>query len=132
MRLVITAELPDELLNLFLQHIRGFDNAFKGQCHFSVIGEGSMSIEQIVEALKIRPGFSDIVVKQRGDPEYETSQQLIERLLKRHFAEQRVQTPSITCPKCGRTSCHPKDIEHRYCSSCGYHADFDFSDRVKQ
>lgn len=29
--------------------------------------------------------------------------------------------PSITCPKCERTSYHPQDIEHRYCSVCGYH-----------
>ena len=26
--------------------------------------------------------------------------------------------PSITHAKCGRTSYHPKDIEHRYCSFC--------------
>jgi hypothetical protein len=29
--------------------------------------------------------------------------------------------PSITCPKCGRTSYHPKDIEYRFCAACGYH-----------
>lgn len=29
--------------------------------------------------------------------------------------------PSITCPKCKRTSWHPKDIEYRYCGACGYH-----------
>ncbi len=28
------------------------------------------------------------------------------------------QTPSFTCPRCGRTSYHPKDIEHRYCGNC--------------
>lgn len=28
---------------------------------------------------------------------------------------------SITCPGCGRTSHHPKDIEQRYCGACGYH-----------
>lgn len=32
-------------------------------------------------------------------------------------------TPSITCPKCGRTSYHPKDIEHRFCGQCGFHDD---------
>lgn len=26
--------------------------------------------------------------------------------------------PSITCPRCGRTSFHPKDIEHGYCGGC--------------
>jgi len=29
--------------------------------------------------------------------------------------------PWITCPKCGRTSFHPKDIEYRYCGACGHH-----------
>jgi hypothetical protein len=26
--------------------------------------------------------------------------------------------PSITCPFCGKTSYHPKDIEERYCGHC--------------
>lgn len=25
---------------------------------------------------------------------------------------------SITCPKCGKTSYHPKDISERYCGNC--------------
>jgi ribosomal protein S27AE len=29
--------------------------------------------------------------------------------------------PSITCPKCGRTSYHPKDIAEHYCGVCGYY-----------
>lgn len=32
-------------------------------------------------------------------------------------------TPSIACPRCGRVSYHPKDIEHRFCSTCGFHDD---------
>ena len=28
---------------------------------------------------------------------------------------------SITCPKCERVSHHPGDIQHHYCSKCGYH-----------
>jgi hypothetical protein len=28
------------------------------------------------------------------------------------------QPASYTCPKCGRTSYHPKDVEHRYCGNC--------------
>ncbi len=31
------------------------------------------------------------------------------------------ETPSITCPRCKKTSYHPLDIEHRYCGFC--HAD---------
>lgn len=26
--------------------------------------------------------------------------------------------PSITCPKCGRTSYHPRDVSERYCGNC--------------
>lgn len=29
--------------------------------------------------------------------------------------------PSITCPKCGRTSYNPNDIRERFCGVCGYH-----------
>lgn len=33
---------------------------------------------------------------------------------------------SITCPKCGKASYHPKDIEQRYCGACHmYHADWE-------
>lgn len=32
--------------------------------------------------------------------------------------------PTITCPQCGRSSAHPKDIENRYCGACHqFHAD---------
>lgn len=26
--------------------------------------------------------------------------------------------PAITCPRCGRTSYHPKDVTERYCGAC--------------
>src|SRR5215813_3864046 len=26
--------------------------------------------------------------------------------------------PSITCPRCGKTSHHPKDVGERYCGAC--------------
>lgn len=30
---------------------------------------------------------------------------------------------TITCHKCGMTSYHPKDVEHRYCGKCNdFHA----------
>jgi ribosomal protein L37E len=31
----------------------------------------------------------------------------------------------IECPKCCRRSFHPKDIQYKYCSSCGFHEDLD-------
>lgn len=36
-------------------------------------------------------------------------------------AEKRKKEPSarsITCPQCGRTSWHPKDVEHGWCGNC--------------
>ncbi len=33
------------------------------------------------------------------------------------------ETPSITCPRCWRTSYHPKDIDNSYCASCGFWGD---------
>lgn len=39
--------------------------------------------------------------------------------------------PSITCPKCGRTSYHPEDIRQRFCGVCGFHESlFDAIDRL--
>lgn len=32
-------------------------------------------------------------------------------------------TPSITCPHCGRTSYHPKDIGNNFCGVCGFWGD---------
>ena len=29
-----------------------------------------------------------------------------------------VSAPSITCPKCGKTSYHPRDIAENYCGNC--------------
>jgi len=26
--------------------------------------------------------------------------------------------PAFTCPRCGATSSHPQDLEHRYCARC--------------
>lgn len=33
--------------------------------------------------------------------------------------EQKTQAPAgFTCPRCGRTSYHPHDVEHGYCGAC--------------
>ena len=38
--------------------------------------------------------------------------------------------PSITCPKCKRTSYSQGDIDHKFCvgDGCGFHADFRFKE----
>lgn len=33
-------------------------------------------------------------------------------------AAARAEQASITCPRCGKTSYHPKDIEQGYCGNC--------------
>ena len=35
-----------------------------------------------------------------------------------------VGAPSITCPKCQKTSWNKDDIENKYCGKCGYYKDF--------
>lgn len=32
--------------------------------------------------------------------------------------------PSITCPRCQKTSYNPDDVANKFCGRCGYHADF--------
>ena len=34
------------------------------------------------------------------------------------MADERIAQPSVTCPRCHRTSYHPKDIEQGYCGAC--------------
>lgn len=35
-----------------------------------------------------------------------------------HDSDRDTERPSITCPKCGRTSWHPKDVEYGWCGAC--------------
>lgn len=42
-------------------------------------------------------------------------------------------TASITCPACGKTSYHPEDIRHGWCSSChAYTADRDLDELAEE
>lgn len=44
----------------------------------------------------------------------ESNRQRIARLLREVEAER----PTFTCPRCGMTSAHPKDVEEGYCGNC--------------
>jgi hypothetical protein len=41
-----------------------------------------------------------------------------EALVEARTKVKRGEPPSITCPRCGRTSYHPKDISEKYCGAC--------------
>lgn len=63
----IHAEMPDELAQAWLQHLRDFDTAHPG-CQFKLLASApGMSMAQMLEALKVNPElpFSELL---RGDP----------------------------------------------------------------
>jgi ribosomal protein L37E len=41
-----------------------------------------------------------------------------ERRVVRRRAHVTTSPPSFTCPRCGRTSYHPMDVQHHYCGHC--------------
>ena len=65
MRIFTVAEVPDELAHAWLQHLRDFDTAHPGS-HFKVLADApGVSIEAIVDALKVEPPlpFTSVVKK---------------------------------------------------------------------
>jgi hypothetical protein len=70
MRIFTAADVPDELAQEWLQHLRDFDAAHAG-CHFQVLADApGVSTAEILEALKVEPPlafvdmFVDVVKKQ--------------------------------------------------------------------
>jgi hypothetical protein len=50
------AELPDELAQVWLQHIRNFDIVYTGKCKFSIfVHEETKSTDELKEMLNIQP-----------------------------------------------------------------------------
>lgn len=64
MKVYVEAEVPDELWQAWLQHVRDFDTAHPG-CVFKVLASApEMSVEAVCGALaEVVPGFADIRVK---------------------------------------------------------------------
>jgi hypothetical protein len=55
MKLVVTAELPEELAQDFHQHVRDYDAAHPG-CHFEIILDApGLTVRQLVEAMQVDP-----------------------------------------------------------------------------
>jgi hypothetical protein len=52
------AKLPAALGQAWLQHMRDFDSAHPG-CHFEILGDApDQTLAEIVEMMKLNPGFS--------------------------------------------------------------------------
>jgi hypothetical protein len=60
------AQLPDELVQAWLQHLRDFDQAHPG-CHFDVAADApELSLAEMVEAVRVDPALSfTSVIKRR-------------------------------------------------------------------
>lgn len=54
-KVVTFADIPDELVHAWLQHLRDFDTAHPG-CHFQIAADApDMSDADIIEAIKVGP-----------------------------------------------------------------------------
>lgn len=66
MKIVTVADLPYDLANKWLQHLRDFDSANPG-CHFEVLADApGMPFDQVVKTLAVDPALSVIDVMVRG------------------------------------------------------------------
>lgn len=62
MKIYVMAEVPDELGQAWLQHLRDFDVAHPG-CVFEVLASApEMGVEAMRAALEVAPGFPEIRV----------------------------------------------------------------------
>lgn len=52
------AHVPPDLVHAWLQHLRDFDTAHAG-CHFEIVAEApSMTVGEMLEALRVEPALS--------------------------------------------------------------------------
>ena len=57
-KLTLSAQLPDDLIGDFLQHVRDFDIAHPG-CHFAMVASSELSLEEMQTILKnVDPPFA--------------------------------------------------------------------------
>ena len=66
MKIATIANVPDNLANAWLQHLRDFDTAHPG-CHFEVLADApDMPFAEVVKTLTINPGLDLMEVMVRG------------------------------------------------------------------
>ena len=68
MKIFTVADVRNELVNDWLQHLRDFDAAHPG-CHFEVLAEApEMSLMQMIEVLRVNPDLPITeVFKRKGN-----------------------------------------------------------------
>jgi len=47
----LNADVPEDLLEKFLQHVRDFDAAHSGRCRFEILTDSSLSSAELKEIL---------------------------------------------------------------------------------
>jgi len=58
MRVYTIAEVPDQLVQKWLQHLRDFDTKHPG-CHFNVAADApNLSVTEMVDLIRIDPGLT--------------------------------------------------------------------------
>ena len=58
MRVYTIAEVPDQLVQEWLQHLRDFDTKHPG-CHFNVAADApNLSVTEMVDLIRIDPGLT--------------------------------------------------------------------------
>jgi len=68
MKIFTVADVPDELSQAWLQHLREFDDAHPG-CHFQVAADApELPMAKIIEMLQINPGLDFQAVFERSKP----------------------------------------------------------------
>jgi hypothetical protein len=66
MKIATVADVPDELGNAWLQHLRDFDAAHPG-CHFQVMASApKLNLREIAEMLEVNPSLDLIDIIQRN------------------------------------------------------------------
>jgi hypothetical protein len=62
------ADVPEELSQAWLQHLRDFDVAHPG-CHFQVAADApDMPMAKIIEMLQLNPGLDFMAIFEQGKP----------------------------------------------------------------
>jgi len=66
MKIFTVSEVPDNLTNDWLQHLRDFDHAHPG-CHFEVMADApDVPLNRIVEVMRVNPRLSFEAFFKRG------------------------------------------------------------------
>jgi hypothetical protein len=70
MKIALQCDVPDDLANAWLQHLRDFDVAHPG-CHFEVMmqADGIVPVKRMLDMLKLNPALDIMEVYERATDE---------------------------------------------------------------